>query len=188
MRVPLNLATSPFVPVRRFLLTVGLLGVVALAATLTVGVEAVRVWRGRTATQTRMRELQAERSRLAQEQQRLESELQDPATQEILARTRFLNDLVRRKNLSWTELFFDLQERLPARVRILAVAPSLREDGDLQVELHVGSESAQALIEFLQALEEGEKFREIALRSQSRASGAQADAVTAQVSAVYVQE
>jgi len=114
--------------------------------------------------------------------------LQDPATQEILARTRFLNDLVRRKNLSWTELFFDLQERLPARVRILAVAPSLREDGDLQVELHVGSESAQALIEFLQALEEGEKFREIALRSQSRASGAQADAVTAQVSAVYVQE
>lgn len=188
MRVPLNLATAPFVPVRRFLLTVGLLAVVALAATLAVGVEAVRVWRGRTATQTRTRELQTERARLLIEQQRLERELEDPATQEVLARTRFLNDLVRRKNLSWTELFFDLQERLPARVRILALAPSLRDDGALQVELQVGSESAAALIEFLQALEKGEKFREIMLRSQNRATGTQADAVVAQVSAVYVQE
>ena len=61
MRVPLNLATSPFIPVRRFLLTVGVLGAVALAATLLVGVEAVQLWRGRTATQARMRELEAER-------------------------------------------------------------------------------------------------------------------------------
>ena len=188
MRVPLNLATAPFVPVRRFLLTVGVLGVVALAATLLVSVEAVQLWRGRTATQARMRELQADRARLLQAQQRLQSELEDPATQEILARTRFMNDLVRRKNLSWAELFFDLEERLPPRVRILAVAPSLRDDGDLQVELQVGSESAPALIEFLQALEEGKKFREIALRSQNRSTGNQPDAVTAQVSVVYVQE
>lgn len=186
MRSAINLATSPFVPYRRFAVTVGLLAVVTLGATALVGIEAARGWNERRTTQARLRELKAEQARLAAEQQRLESQLQDPATQEMLERLRFLNRLIRQKNLSWTQLFFDLQQRLPPRVRILSLSPSLRDDGPLQVELQVGGESAQAVIGFLRALEASDKFREIALHSQSRSSGS--DTVTAQVSVVYGQE
>lgn len=188
MRTAINLATRPFVPLRQFVLTAGLLAVLALGSTAVVGVEAVRTWRERTATQARVRELTAERARLAAEQQRLESELQDPATQVLLGRTRFLNQLIRQNNLSWTQLFFDLQERLPPRVRILSLAPKLREDGSLLVELEVGGESAPAVIAFLRALEEGEKFHEVALHSQDRSTGTDSEAVTARVSVIYVQE
>lgn len=188
MRNSINLATSPFLPYRRFALTVGLLGALALVLTLVVAVEGVRTWRERTTTQARVRELRAERTRLATAEQRLEAELQDPATQAVLEHTRFLNGLVRQKNLSWTELFFDLQERLPARVRILALSPSLREDGRMQVDLQVGGESGPAVIGFLQALEEGQKFTEVELHSQSHDAGRGADRMVAQVSVVYVQE
>jgi len=188
MRTSINLATAPFIPARRFLLTVGSLAVVALAATLFAGVEAVRTWQERTATAARVRELTAERGRLFAEQRRLQEELQAPALRQVLDRTQFFNGLVRRKNLSWTNLVLDLQERLPARVRILALSPSLRDDGRLQVEMQVGGESAQALIGFVQALEKSANFQEIALHSQDPTTRARADAVTAQLSVVYVEE
>lgn len=188
MRASINLATAPFIPTRRFLLTVGLLVGVTLVATLAVLVTAGGAWRERTATRARLRELTSERAELARTQQQIEGELQDPATRAVLERVRFLNGLVRQKNLSWTELVVDLQERLPPRVRILAVSPSLRDDGRLQVEMQVGGESPAAVIQFLRALEEGKKFQEIALHSQSRGTGAQADPVTAQVSVLYAQE
>lgn len=188
MRTSINLATAPFIPARRFLLTVGSLAVVALAATVFVGIEAARTWQERTATEARARELVAERGRLLDEQRRLQEELQAPAIRQVLERTQFFNGLVRRKNLSWTNLVLDLQERLPARVRILALSPSLRDDGRLQVEMQVGGDSAQAVIEFLQALEKNAKFQEIALHSQARSTSARADALTAQLSVVYVEE
>lgn len=188
MRTSINLATAPFIPARRFLLTVGGLAVVALAATVFVGVEAARTWQERTATAARVRELAAERTRALDEQRRLQDELQAPAIRQVLERTQFFNGLVRRKNLSWTNLILDLQERLPARVRILALSPSLRDDGRLQVEMQVGGDSAQEIIEFLQALEKSDRFEEIALHSQSRSSSARTDPLTAQLSVVYVEE
>ncbi len=188
MRNRINLATSPFVNYRPFALGAGLLALVTVAVTVFVGVESVRAWQERRATQARVRELQSERARLLAEQQRLEAELQDPATQKVLRRTRFFNDLIRQKNLSWTQLFFDLAEGLPRQVRILSLSPSLREDGRLQVELRVGGASPPAVIEFLRALEEGEKFAQVELHSQNYRGGRGRDAMTAQVSVVYLQE
>ena len=188
MRSRINLATNPFINYRRFALMAGMLAVVAVGLTVLLGLEGVRSWQDRTGRQAHRRELQGQRARLAAEQQRLESELRAAATQELLERTRFLNQLIQQKRFSWSALFFDLQEQLPPRMRILALSPSLRPDGHLQVELHVGGQSALAVIEFLRALEQAEKFRSLALHSQRRAAGSEPDAVTARVSAIYVQE
>lgn len=188
MRNTINLATSPFVNYRPFALGAGLLGVVTLAVTVFVAMESVQAWQERTAAQAHLTALKSERARLMAEQQRLESELQDPATQAVLRRTRFLNDLIRQKNLSWTQLFFDVAERLPRQVRILSVSPSLRQDGRLQVELQVGGQSPPAVIEFLRALEDAEKFDQVELHSQNYRGGRGRDAMTAQVSVAYLQE
>ncbi len=122
------------------------------------------------------------------EQRALQSELRGPTAQELLGQVDFLNQLIRRKSLSWTQLFFDLQERLPGRVRILTLAPTLQKNGNVRVEFGVGGDSAGALIEFLEALPQGNKFRDVELHSQGEGRGSGRDAVTAQVSATYVQE
>lgn len=188
MRSSINLASSPFVNYRGFVLTAGLLAVAALSLTVWVGAEGIRAWREGTANRARVRELEDRRAQLAAEQKQLELELQAPGTREVLDRARFFNQLIEQKRLSWTQLFFDLQERLPTRARILSLSPRLRADGLLQVELRVGSESPEVLIEFLHALEEGDKFREITLDSQSTEAVSRGDALVAEVRAVYVQE
>jgi type IV pilus assembly protein PilN len=188
MRVPVNLATRPFVNVRPFVVTTAVLGGAALVLTLLVLVVGVTTWRERATTLARLHRLDSERVRLITEQRRLETELRTPATQQLLERTHFLNQLIRQKGLSWTELFFDLQQCLPLQVRILSLSPSLREDGHLLVELRVGGASAAAVIDFLRALEEGEKFRDVVLRGQRRGTGSASDEMTAEVTAVYVQE
>lgn len=188
MRARINLATDPFVNYRPFVGTVGLLTAATLGLTLLLVVESIQTWRERTHTQQRLRELTRQRAELTAEQQQLETELRAPATQERLERVRFLNQLILQKSLSWTQLFLDLQKRLPSQVRVLSLSPSWREDGNIEVKVRVGGRSAPAVVEFLRALEQGGEFQEFELYSQRRPSGRSADAVVAEVGAVYVQE
>lgn len=188
MKIPINLATNPFINYRRFVLTSSVLAVITLALTTIVGVESANTWRDRTTARARLRELNARHAELAREQQRLERELETPSTQALLARTQFLNQLIQQKGLSWLGLFFDLQEQLPSRVRVISLSPSLRDDGSLQIDFRVAGESAPAIISFLQALEQDPGFREVAPVSQRREASSSDAAMSAQVTAVYVQE
>lgn len=188
MRSSINLASRPFINYRPFVFTTALLALLALGLTALVVVKAVTTWQEQSRAQARLHELSAQQARLVAEQAQLESELQASTTRELLERTRFLNGLIERKSLSWTELFFDLQDRLPPGVRILTLSRSLRDDGRVEVDLRLGGQSAPAVIEFLRALEEGEKFREVTLHSQSREAGNGPDVIQAQVSAVYAPE
>lgn len=187
MRIPLNLATRPFINTRRFVLTVVVLAAVTLLVTLAAAASAFTAWRDRTTTQALISSLNSRRSELLSEQQQLEAELRKPGTQELLGRAQFLNQLIRQKSLAWTELFFDLQEALPEGVRVLSVSPALRDDGDLQLTLRVGVQSADQLVKFLQNLESGAKFRDVVLHTQSRSQTSAVDAMVADLSAVYVQ-
>lgn len=187
MRSRLNLATSPFVSYRGFILTAALLAAAALVCTLFIGMKAVAAWRVGAATRARLGELEQRRRDLAARQESLETDLQEPGTREALDRAQFFNQLIERKRLSSIRLFQDLEASLPADVRVLSVAPRLREDGQLQVELRVGGRSAASVIEFLRALEEGQAFREVALHSQSHESAGH-DAFVANITAVYVRE
>lgn len=188
MRVPVNLATRPFVNLRPFLLTTGLLGGVALVLTLVVLVVGVNKWQDRAGTWAKLTRLEREHSRLLAERADLVRELSQPNADALLKRKLFLDGLVQRKQLSWIELFFDLQQHLPARVRIVSLSPSLQEDGRLLLDLRVGSGSVSEIISFLQALEEDKKFQNVVLRSQQEGTGGRRDDLLAQLSAVYVQE
>ncbi|MBI2956182.1 MAG: hypothetical protein HYY26_02595 [Acidobacteria bacterium] len=188
MRSAINLATRPFLNYRPFLAGAGLLALASLGLTVLVAYEGIQAWQERRATQAQVRELEQRRAALLEEQRELERALEDSRTRELLERARFLNRLIEQKRLSWTRLFFDLQQRLPSRVRILSLGPRLREDGLLEVELRVGGESAVALIEFLQSLEKAKEFREVMLESQAAQDATRGDAIVADISAIYLQE
>lgn len=185
MRTSINLASRPFVDYRGFLLTAGILGLVALGFTVFLLVAGISTWRETSTTQGRLRALENRSAQLAAEQRELETEMRAPGTFEQLEQVHFVNQLIQRKAFSWTQLFFDLQERLPAQVRVLALSPSLREDGKVLVEMRLGAASQGALIECLQSLEQGQKFRDVALHTQGEGRAGR-DTIDARVTALYV--
>lgn len=185
MRVDLNLATKPTTSRRAFWLAASALGSLVLILTLVVGIQAGRTWRQDASTRVRRAELDQRLEKLQREQQQLKTLLGQPAAQELLARASFYNGLIRRKSLSWTRLFVDLERHLPDRVRILALSPQVGDDGDLRLEMRVGAESAAALIQFLRALEQGAEFAEVAVHSQQRGERLGEDRLVAEVSAAY---
>jgi Tfp pilus assembly protein PilN len=184
-RTSINLASQPFVDYRGFVLTAGALGLAALIFTTFLLVAGFVAWRETTTTQGQLRALESQGARLAAEQRRLEEELRRPGNFEQLEQVYLVNQLIERKAFSWTQLFFDLQERLPAQVRVLSITPAQRPDGRVAVDMRLGAATQTALIDFLKALEQGQKFREVTLYSQGESRG-RGDAIDARVSTVYV--
>lgn len=187
MKTTVNLATRPYVNERKFWLTAGLLLLLAVAVTAQVATDGVLTWRRRMTTRARLSELSLEQARLTARHRELESALLDPATQELLGRVSFLNRFIRQKSFSWTGFFLDLQQHLPAQARVLAISPTLREDGTLEVELRIGARSPTAISKCLESLEQGERFRGVTLHLQSLGV-ARTDAVVAEVTARYAEE
>jgi Tfp pilus assembly protein PilN len=187
MRRTLNLATDPYINQRPFWVTLTALAVLAVGLTAASIYQGFTIWRRGTAAQERLHDLQKRRADLAAEQKTLEEELRAPATWAVLERAQFFNQLIGQKRLSWTQLFVDLQQTLPAEARVLSLSPRMREDGRLQVDIRMGAANNGAVVEFLEALGQSTKFTEVKLVSQS-SEGAREDSVTAQVTAVYMQE
>jgi type IV pilus assembly protein PilN len=188
MRVPINIATRPFVNLRPFLLTAGLLGMVTVVLTVLVLVVGVNKWQEHASTRAKLTQLDRERSRLLVEREDLVRELSQPNADALLQRKLFLDELVERRRLSWIELFFDLQEDLPPQVRIVSLSPTLQEGGRLALDLRVAGRSASDVISFVQALEADKKFQNVVLRSQQEGTGGGSDRLLAQLSAVYAQD
>ncbi|MFQ5817367.1 MAG: hypothetical protein ACE5H2_05335 [Terriglobia bacterium] len=186
MRVTLNLATQPAAGGRAFWLLASLLGSGVLALTVWVGVQGWRSWQEGTSPATRGVELRGQLAKLTRRQQEYAARLRTPAAQEVLERVAFYNHLLDRKTVSWAELFVALERQLPARVRILAIAPELEEDNTLRLELRVAAESAPALVKFLRGLEQGAAFAQVEVRSQQRGTRTGEDAIIAQVRASYL--
>ncbi|MFQ5926083.1 MAG: hypothetical protein ACE5MH_01470 [Terriglobia bacterium] len=185
MRVTLNLATQPTAGSRGFWLLASLLGSVVFVVTVLVGVQGWRTWQEGPNPRARGVELRGELKQLVRRQQEYADRLRRPAVQEELARVAFYNHLLERKAVSWAELFVALEQYLPDRVRILAVAPELEEDGTLELELRVAAESVPALVKFVHSLEQGAAFARVAVRSLQRGQRRGEDAIVAEVKANY---
>ena len=185
MRVTLNLGTRPAGGRRGFWLVASLLGSVVLVVTIWVGLQGWRSWQAGASPRARSAELRTRLKELTRRQHEYEARLRKPEVRAVLERVEFYNRLLQRKTVSWSHLFVALERHLPERVRILAVTPELSEDGTLHLTLRVGAESAPALIDFLQGLEQGSSFSKVAVRTQERSERPGEDAIVAEISASY---
>jgi type IV pilus assembly protein PilN len=186
MRLPINLATRPFVNTRPFLVTTTVLGTLALALTAWVTVVGVGTWQQDAMTHAQTSELKSKKAELVAEHRQLIATLSTPNARRVLDRKLFLDRLIQRRRLSWIELFFDLQQHLPRQTRILSLSPALLANGNISLDLRVVGSSPSSVIEFVEALEKGEKFRNVMLLSQNEVSGRTAG-TGATITAVYMQ-
>ena len=156
-KVAVNLASEPFERTRPMLVAsvAGVLLVALLAVLVVLSVSE----RGQAAElRQTMARLEARRRSLDAEQVRLEAVLRQPENAEVLARSQFLNSLLYAKGISWTRLFDDLEKVMPYNVRLISIRPQAGGQNEIQLDMVVGAESAEPVVQLLTRLENSPVF------------------------------
>lgn len=158
MRIPINLASQPFRRDRAML--VASIGV----SILLCGTLAVLLMLARTDNR-QLADVRGEVSRLntairkaTAEQAKLDLVLRRPENAEVLERSVWLNTVLRRKGISWTRIFADLEKVVPHNVKVIQIRPSVNAQDQVSLDMMVGAESSAAVVAFLQALQDSKLF------------------------------
>ena len=158
MRIPINLASQPLENLRP-LRTAAVLA--ALAAVVLGVVIVQRELRSRSEDRSLIEQqdkLEVSLQILRGQQQELESWLTTPQAAQIRERSGFLNSLILRKGLSWTQMFVDLEKTLPPNARIVSIKPALSPTKDVELTLTVAASDMKPLVDFLKKLEASPQF------------------------------
>jgi len=188
MRLKINLATQPYEDARRFLIAwSSVIGVLALIlVVLTIGL--ITNWRHfRERRANIAREQQVLQELNAKQQQDL-AILNRPDNKDVREKSEFINELIRRKEVSWTTIFADLEQLMPSHLRVLGVAPRVQED-KIMIQMQLGGDSRDRAAELARRMEQSNVFRDaqIVNEASSGASRAgQADTMRFQMIAEYV--
>ncbi len=79
-----------------------------------------------------------------------------------VAQWALLRGLVDQRAFSWTDLLAILEEVLPAGVRLISIAPSVKE-GQLHLDLGAVARRAEDGFDFMRALQERKEFQDVNL-------------------------
>src|SRR6202047_57786 len=159
IRVPLNLAREPFRRARPMLVASTALGV-ALVALLAFQISTIVHERHRAADiRTTIDRLNVQLRTIGAEQAKLNATLRRPENAEVLERSLFLNTLIERKGISWSQIFADLEKVLPYNVRLVSVRlPEVDSQNAVLLDMLVGAKEVQPVLELLRKLEGSPQF------------------------------
>jgi Tfp pilus assembly protein PilN len=158
MLIPINLASQPFRR-KRAIAAASIAASVALAATLAGQIWLVMMDRARLADARReVNQLNRQIREARVKQAELEAVLRKPGNEEVLERSVFINKLLYRKSISWTRIFADLERTIPYNVRIISIRPSVNGQSQVTLDMNVGAESPEPIIDLLKALESSPLF------------------------------
>jgi type IV pilus assembly protein PilN len=170
MRPNINLATQPYEDVRRFTaIWTGLIGALLLSA-IVLSVLVYKRWHEYRQVS---RAISIEKNVL----QELEDQqaqglviLNRPENQEVRQRSDFLNQLILRKEVSWTKIFGSLEKMMPPRLRVLSVQPSV-EQGQILISMQVGGDSRDRVAELVRRMERSKTFRNAQVVNETDQAG-----------------
>ena len=189
MRIGINLASQPFEDSRRFWTYWGTgLALLAITTALLLFVAITGfVHAGRDREQ--IAKLKAEIAAYDQEKSQAEALLNQPKNRELRQASRFLNQLFERKAFSWTRVFEDLEQVMPAHLHVLSIRPGVSTDNNnIDIKLAVGGESQEQALDLVRKMENSKRFKETRISSvrfatdQLRESG---DRVQVEIEAAY---
>jgi len=158
MKIPINLASQPF---RRDRAVLAGSIAVSLVLVATLGALIALIM----ADRTQLADVRSDVDRLNRqiraataEQGRLDAVLRKPENAEVLERSVFLNAVLFRKGISWTRIFADLEKTVPWNVKVLAIRPSVNSRNEVLLDMTVGADSPEPVIQLYRALEESPLF------------------------------
>jgi len=166
MKTRLNLASTPLQNNRRFLASSVLIGGFGIVALALLAMHAIQGWHSNEQLRKETAALESRNSNLERQQQELASFFQNPQIREDIDRSAFLNGIIEQRSFPWTKIFMDLEETLPAGVRVISIAPSL-QNGRVEVKLVVGALSDESELKFLKALQESKVFSGVQVKQEN---------------------
>jgi hypothetical protein len=167
MRIQLNLATEPMRRDRPMIVAsvaVGALLCLTLAALIGL---VVTDYRAMADSRRVIDQVQRQLAKTNAAQAQLDAKMRVPENASILYRSQLFNTLIRRKSVSWTRIFSDLQTILPYDVRIVSIRPQLNGRGELSLDMVVASQTPEPLIGFISKIELSSLFGDVSQTSQT---------------------
>ncbi len=158
MRIPVNLAREPFRHDRANLVGSAFAAVLLIATLITL-ISLSATQRAETRdTQSMLNSVNRQLTAIRNEQAKLDASMRLPGNEEVLDRSVLLNTLIRRKAISWTKIFSDLDTVCPPNVRVLAIRPTINAQGGLLLDMQVAADSPEPILGFMAKLEGSDVF------------------------------
>jgi Tfp pilus assembly protein PilN len=165
VRIPVNLSSEPFRRDRPIVVASAFTALLLFGILIFLVTNVIRqremARESREAMEALTRQVQAANAEFA----KLESEARQPMNADVLQRNAFLNTLLQRKGISWTRMFDDLESVFPASVRLVSVRPYILGESEVHLDMIVGSQTPEPVIDLLKRLEESKMFGGTALLS-----------------------
>ena len=186
MRIDINLATRPYEDSRQFWTYWGTgLALLALTTALLVFMAVTGYVRAGHDRQ-QIAKLEAEIAKYDQEKTAAEAILNQPQNRELREQSQFLNQLFERKAFSWTRVFEDLEQVMPAHLHLISIHPESADNG-VQIKLIVGGDSQVQALDLVRKMENSKHFKQTRIDSVGFASDQSPtnDRVTFAIEAAY---
>jgi len=159
MRLTINLASQKYEDVRKFYVRWSVaIGLSALLLLMLAGL-AVRNFANSSESGQRIKQLQAEIADLERKRTAAEAVSNLPENHDVTAQKNYWNRQINRRQLSWTQLFNDLQRIMPARAYLSSVHPEITLDNRLRLTLVVMGDTHDNGLELQKKMEKSERFR-----------------------------
>lgn len=158
MRININLASEPFRRDRPFLVAAWSLGAILSLLLITLTVLAFGYRDDAKEARVGVERARGDLTKLEAEQARLEGVLRRPENGEVIERSVFLNQLLLRKGISWTRIFSSLEQVVPGNVRLVNIRPQVTGENNVQLDMVVGSQTPEPVIEMLMKMEASPLF------------------------------
>ena len=172
-----NLSTRPFYNVRAVRAILGLFALVVVAFTLFNVVQFIRLSaRQRTLSGDAVR-AETEAARLRAQAAGFRARIDPRELASVSADAKEANAIIDRRAFSWTTLFSQFEEALPADVRITAVQPRREQDGSFAVNIGVQARRVEDVEAFIEALEARTPFRDVLPVEEQTADGGLIEAI-----------
>jgi hypothetical protein len=164
----LNLSTRPFPAYR--LMNVGLVSVLVILIVLTVSQAWGFLHYSSLADSIRRDEQTArvESETSAQQLAVLAAKLDRPESAAKLNDIGFLNSLIARRELSWTDLFANLENMVPETVRLVSLKPEIPAEGPVLLMIDARGRSLNDIAQFISLLEQAPMFEEVKIFSEEK--------------------
>lgn len=167
MKTNFNLATKPLENNRRFVAGSSALGVIAVLAMVFLSLHAIHARRANREMRMEVDHLREQVRISLRQQESLRNAFKSPQAIEALKRSAFLNGLIEARTFPWTKMFADLEQILPAGVRVISISPQMDKDGKVKVQLSVGAANDEQKIKFLNSIDSSPVFSDVHVMQES---------------------
>jgi hypothetical protein len=166
MRLNINLASQKYEDVRQFYVRWSTAIILAALLLLVLVGLAVTNYASSSQTGARIKALKETMASLQKERAAAEAISNLPVNHDVTAQKNYWNAQISRRQLSWTQLFNDLQKIMPARAYVKTVHPEITPDHRLRLTLEIVGDTHDNGLELVKKMEKSERFRGPAISTE----------------------